>query len=145
MRDFFNSEQQKVIVNSEKQCLSLPAIITNGLFTENIIVYNHSIWCAASICRLWRGLSMRRTNRSGSFFACLLINMLLNPEGLIPAAVLLIAHFAADIPLWWVFAAAGLWLAYLVIWMAVIGWAGRCGSTPDAPKENKNPYSNKHI
>ena len=43
------------------------------------------------------------------------------------------------------FAAVGLWVLYLIAWMAVIGWAGRCGSTPDAHKENKNPYSNKHI
>lgn len=26
-------------------------------------------------------------------------------------------------------------------WMLFIGWSGRCGSTPDLPKENKNPYS----
>ena len=25
--------------------------------------------------------------------------------------------------------------------MLFIGWSGRCGSTPDTPKENKNPYS----
>lgn len=27
--------------------------------------------------------------------------------------------------------------------MLVIGWAVKCGSTPDKPKENKNPYSVK--
>ncbi len=88
---------------------------------------------------------MRRTSRSGSFFVCLVFNMLLNLEGLIPAAVLLVLHYVLGWPLWPTFAAVGLWVLYLVAWMAVIGWAGRCGSTPDAPKENKNPYSNKHI
>ena len=88
---------------------------------------------------------MRRTSRSGSFFVCLVFNMLLNLEGLIPAVVLLVLHYALDWPLWPTFAAVGLWVLYLIAWMAVIGWAGRCGSTSDAPKENKNPYSNKHI
>lgn len=87
---------------------------------------------------------MRRTNRSGSFAVCLLINMLLNLEGLIPAGILLILHFALGWKLWYTFAAVGLWILYLMIWMSIIGWAGCCGSTPDAPKENKNPYSNKN-
>ena len=30
---------------------------------------------------------------------------------------------------------------YLIMWMAFIGWAGKCGSARDLPKENKNPYS----
>ena len=25
--------------------------------------------------------------------------------------------------------------------MRIIGWAAKCGSSPDRPKENKNPYS----
>lgn len=33
---------------------------------------------------------MRKTKRSGSFLLCLLINILPNLEGLIPAAILLI-------------------------------------------------------
>ena len=88
---------------------------------------------------------MRRTSRSGSFFACLVFNMLLNLEGLIPAAVLLVLHYALGWPLWLTFAAVGLWVLYLIPSKAVLGWAGRRGSTPHAPKENKNPHSNKHI
>lgn len=67
--------------------------------------------------------------------------MLLNFEGLIPAAVLLVLHFALGLPAWWSALAAAIWLLWLLIWMSIIGWAGRCGSKPDAPRENKNPYS----
>lgn len=84
---------------------------------------------------------MRRTKRSGNFILCLLFNMLLNFEGLIPAAVLLVLHFIFGWSVWWSALAAALWIVWLIIWMLFIGWAGRCSSTPDPPKENKNPYS----
>ena len=86
---------------------------------------------------------MRKTKRSGNFFLCLLINMLLNLEGLIPAVILLVLHFLLGWSIWWAFIAAAVWFLWLVIWMKLIGWAGDCGSTPDPPKENKNPYSVK--
>ncbi|MGN0114104.1 MAG: hypothetical protein ACI396_02130 [Acutalibacteraceae bacterium] len=84
---------------------------------------------------------MRRTKRSGSFLLCLLINTLLNLEGLIPAAILLVLHFWLGLSIWWAVLAVGLWIIGIIIWMKIIGWAGKCGSTPDMPKENKNPYS----
>ena len=84
---------------------------------------------------------MRRARRRGNFFLCLLINMLLNPEGLIPAVILLVLHVWLGWPVWWAVLAAGLWILWLILWMRLIGWAGKCGSTPDPPKENKNPYS----
>lgn len=84
---------------------------------------------------------MRRTKRSGNFIICLLFNMLLNIEGLIPAGVLLALHFILKWSIWWAALAAGLWILWLIVWMLFVGWAGRCGSTPDPPKENKNPYS----
>ena len=84
---------------------------------------------------------MRRAKRSGSFILCLLFNMLMNLEGLIPAAVLLILHFLFDWSIWWSVLAAALWIVLIILWMLFIGWSGRCGSTPDTPKENKNPYS----
>ena len=84
---------------------------------------------------------MRRTKRSGSFWLCLLLNMLLNAEGLIPAGLLLVMHFWRGWPLWWAAVAAGLWLLGLLIWMLIFGWANRCGNTPDPPKPNQNPYS----
>ena len=84
---------------------------------------------------------MRRTKRSGGFFVCLIFNMFLNILWLIPAAVLLALHFLLDISAWWAIGAAIAWFVYILLWVMLIGWAGRCGSEPDAPKENKNPYS----
>ena len=62
---------------------------------------------------------MRRTRRSGGFFLCLLLNLLLNWEAL--------------------------WIGGLIVWMLVIGWASDCGSRRDEPRENKNPYSAKQY
>ena len=84
---------------------------------------------------------MRKTNRSGSFFICLLFNMLVNIEGLIPAAVLLILHFVFEWSVWWAVLAAGLWALWLILWMLFMGFAAKSSNTPDPPKQNKNPYS----
>ena len=84
---------------------------------------------------------MRRTNRCGNFFMVLLINMMLNLEGLIPAAILIALHFFFDISIWWGVGAVVAWVLYLLIWMLILKWVGTSSSTPDKPKENKNPYS----
>lgn len=84
---------------------------------------------------------MRKAKRDGSFLLCLLFNIILNFEGLIPAAVLLALHFWLDISVWWSVLAVALWIAGIALYMLVIGWAARCGNTPDKQKENKNPYS----
>ena len=84
---------------------------------------------------------MRRTNRSGSFLLCLLFNMLLNLEGLIPAAALLALHFMLGWSLWWAALAAGLWVISLILWMLFMGFAAKSSSTPPPSRENKNPYS----
>lgn len=84
---------------------------------------------------------MRRTKRRGNFFLCLLFNMLLNLKGLIPAAILLALHFWLGWSVWWAVIAFGVWILGIILWMYFIGWASRCSSTPDPPKENKNPYS----
>ena len=39
---------------------------------------------------------MRNSKRSGSFFPCLFINILMNIEGLLPAVILLVLHFLAE-------------------------------------------------
>lgn len=83
---------------------------------------------------------MRRTKRTGSFWLCLLINILLNLDGTIPAWILLGLHFWLDISILWFWLALGLWLLGIVLWMLVMGWANRC-SQPTPPRENKNPYS----
>lgn len=72
---------------------------------------------------------------------CLLINMLLNIDGAIPAAILLVLHFLLGISLWWSVLALAVWLAWILLYMLVIGWARDCGNTADEYRENKNPYS----
>lgn len=86
---------------------------------------------------------MRRTKRSGSFFLCLLINLLLNLEWSIPAWIFLGLHLWLDISLWWFAGGLGFWLLSVLSGMWIMGWAARCGSEKDPPRENKNPYSAK--
>ena len=81
---------------------------------------------------------MRRTRRSGGFFPCLLLNLLLNWEGVIPAALLFALHRWRGWPLWWAGLALALWIGGILLWMLVI-------SRRDAPRENKNPYSAKQY
>lgn len=87
---------------------------------------------------------MRRTRRSGSFFVCLLINLLLNLEGTIPAVILLALHFWLGISIWWFVGGLGAWVLSIIAGMWLMGWAVDCGSYKDPPKENKNPYSTKN-
>ena len=84
---------------------------------------------------------MCNSKRSGSFFPCLFINMLMNIEGLMPAVILLVLHFWLKISVCWSVGAFIAWILYLIMWMAFIVRAGKCGSARDLPKKNKNPYS----
>lgn len=84
---------------------------------------------------------MRRTRRSGGFWLSLLLNLLLNADGLLPAVLLFALHFWLHISVWWAVAAAALWFTAIVARMIVFRFANRCGNTADPPKENKNPYS----
>ena len=60
---------------------------------------------------------MRRTRRSGGFFLCLLLNLLLNWEGVIPAALLFALHRCSGWPLWWAGLALALWIGGILLWM----------------------------
>lgn len=84
---------------------------------------------------------MRRTKRSGNFIFIFLLNMMLNLEGLIPAAILIALHFFLHISIWWGIGAFCLWILYLLIWMWILSWTSKSSNTPDKPKLNKNPYS----
>ena len=86
---------------------------------------------------------MRKARHSRGLLLSLLINFLINPEGLIPAAVLTILHYALHWPIWPILAALGAWILWITLRTLIIGWAVRCSNTPDPPKENKNPYSAK--
>ena len=78
--------------------------------------------------------------KTGDFLMCLLINMLINWEWSIPAWILLALHFIFGLDILWFFIALGLFLAGLLLWMAIFAWASTCRNS-DKPKENKNPYS----
>ena len=84
---------------------------------------------------------MRKFEKSGSFLLTLLVSMLLNLEWSIPAWVLLALHFWIELPIIWFAVALVLWILVFVVWLLFAGWAARCGSTPEPPKESKNPYS----
>ena len=86
---------------------------------------------------------MRRTKRSGRFWLCLLINLLLNLEWSIPAWILLAFHFWRGISLWWFAGGLAFWILSVLVDMWIIGWAVSCAQEKDPPKENKNPYSVK--
>lgn len=76
---------------------------------------------------------------------CFIFNLLLNLEWSIPAWVLLACHYIFDISIVWFFVALGFWMLVIISGMSIMSWAARCGSIPDPPKENKNPYSVKRM
>ncbi len=84
---------------------------------------------------------MRRTRRNAGFFVSLLINLLLNFEGIIPAVILYVLHRCLGLSVWWSAAALALWILGILFWMLFLRWAGKCSNIKDPPKENKNPYS----
>ena len=84
---------------------------------------------------------MRRVRISGVFLLCFLWNLLVNPEWLLPAAVLLALHFLKGWALKWCLAAVLLWPAAVLLKMWIFGKLIAAGKYEDPPKENKNPYS----
>ena len=84
---------------------------------------------------------MKKFRNSGNFFAALLFNMLMSLEWTIPAWLLLACHFFFDWSIRWFWIALGVWVLDILLKMSFMNWAARCGSEPEKPKENKNPYS----
>jgi len=78
--------------------------------------------------------------RIGTFFACLLFNLLFNLEWSIPAWILLAMHIFFGWKIIWFVIALAIWIVSIILWMDIIGWASSCSSS-HKPKENKNPYS----
>lgn len=76
----------------------------------------------------------------GGFFICLAINMLLNLEGLIPAAILLGLHFLLGWSVLWSIGAAVLWIIGLIIFMLFMGWACSGSNVPDQSNIRLKPY-----
>lgn len=77
---------------------------------------------------------------AGNFLFCLIISLVLNLEGLIPAAIALILNLWLGFPpLWIVITLAGIWFFIILIQLLVIRWAA---SRPTKQTgSNKNPYS----
>lgn len=86
---------------------------------------------------------MRWLRGCGTFFLCLLLNLLMSLELTIPAWILLGLHFWLDWPIWYFWVALALWPVVVLIQMDLIGLLTRLGNHSDPPKENKNPYSVK--
>ena len=74
---------------------------------------------------------MHNSKRSGSFFPCLFINMLMNIEGLMPAVILLVLHFWLKISVCW---SVGAFIAWI---LSVIRTA--------KPKDNDSGGSSTHT
>ena len=84
---------------------------------------------------------MRRSGRGSGFFSCLLFNMILNPQGAVVSAALVVLHFVFGWSLWWALLAFGVWILYIIVTMLILGWANKCDNEPPQKTENKNPYS----
>ena len=84
---------------------------------------------------------MKTTRGNGDAVLALLLNMLLNLEWTIPAWILLVCHFLFGWSILWFCLALAVWFGGIILWNTVLAWANRCGSEPEKPKENKNPYS----
>ena len=83
---------------------------------------------------------MHKWREHRNLLICLLLNMMFNLDGTIPAWILLALHFWLGLSIWWFWLALGLWFLLIVLRMALFAWANSY-ATPDRPKENKNPYS----
>ncbi len=88
-------------------------------------------------------MKLRRTKFDKHVLIAFLINLILNFEGSIPAWFFLAMHFIFGWSIWFFVIALAIWVLGIMLWMFLIGWASSC-STPDPPKEKKNPYSAKN-
>ena len=90
---------------------------------------------------------MRKTTRTGPFFAVLLFNIVLNFRLTIPGWILLILYFIIPqyIQWWYCLVYFGAFLLFMLIWelilWGVFAWARSAPPTP--PVKNINPYSVK--
>ena len=88
---------------------------------------------------------MKLAARTGNWIFWFLINLILNFEGAIPAVIALILHFVLGVSILWFIAALALWVLYVVIIMAILGWANSSSKKSVIQQENINPYSAKNT
>ena len=87
---------------------------------------------------------MKKTAYTGTFFLCLLINIVLNFRLTVPGWILLILHFIFPaVSVWWSVGYFGAFLLYMLIWQLVWRLIGRIGASAKEvpPPKNLNPYS----
>ena len=71
---------------------------------------------------------MKKTAYTGTFFLCLLINIVLNFRLTVPGWILLILHFIFPaVSVWWSVGYFGAFLLYMLIWQLVWRLIGRIG------------------
>ncbi len=86
---------------------------------------------------------MRRLKGLGRLLVNILVNMLLDPKGAIPAGITLALHFLAELPLWWTAAAVGLWALGIVLRMAFVRWASHWWEDTNPQKPEKKLTAGK--
>ena len=89
---------------------------------------------------------MKKTSYTGTFFLCLLINIVLNFRLTIPGWILLVLHFIfPSVSIWWFVGYMGAFLLYMLIWQLVWRLIGRIGASAKEvpPPKNINPDSVK--
>ena len=87
---------------------------------------------------------MRRANASRGVFLCFLINLFLNFEWAVIAAILFGLHVWLHIP--WFFAAiiGAFWVIQAFVLAILVQWGSRSSAIPTPEQSNTNPYSAKN-
>ena len=84
---------------------------------------------------------MKKADGSRSVIVCFLLNLVLNYQLGLAAAILLVLHLLMDLPIllaWVVFAA---WMLLAMVLTYLVKWGNESAGQKAPPKENKNPYS----
>ena len=86
---------------------------------------------------------MRKYNPSHGTLLCFVINLFLNLEWAVVAAILLVLHLWLHIP--WLFAAivCAFWVIQALALALLVQWGGKSSSVPEVEQPNKNPYSSQ--
>ena len=84
---------------------------------------------------------MESKRRFSDYALCYVSSMALHLHWMLPAVLLLAAHFVFGISVFWSLGALFLFLLVILFRTLVIGWASGCRQTPYQHKENRNPYS----
>jgi len=82
-----------------------------------------------------------RIRRNKGFLISIVINMVFNLEGTIPAWVLLGLHFWIDISIMWFLLALFIWLFVIILRTAVLCWVSKQSNALRPRTNNRNPYS----